>query len=529
MNLPEESHSKKLEDKSIVFLQNLFLNEFENKYKFKFSKGRDYDYGVDCNLELKINGEMTNFNCHVQLKAIDKLEENAKNGDGSFSIQIKTSNLNYLLNTPKSLYILYVNSENVFYYEWADEFFTKLYKKDNDWLNKPGRKVLRFYEKLDEKVLLNIFEKVWERGKTGRKLDEKLALLKHLTNPKSPKIIINADNLEVESEHDIIEFIEKQGGYYLNKREENILVKLSDKTTNEYLEQSPLACLILGIANFRIGHSLIALVLINKAKNKSNLLDQWYQATLKYYEASIRYLMERINNSQLEEKLNQIEYEPHKLHLEFLKILREFRNSRELSEERLLPMRNFVKKMEKFSEKYPIDYLQSKIELLRVEGWYMNFQFGTPNADKEKLDEVVGSWITLRDNLIKEVESSEDEFLKADLNYNFVYVMTTFYVIRTFITRNKMTVRDNQILKGYEQLINNGMNISRKYNRNRDLCKLLVAKFNLYKLFDKESEAIEIFQELSQIAEVYDFPELVEEAKQNEKYIVEANEKALKN
>jgi len=106
MNLPIESHEKALEEKSIVLLQTLLLKEFENKYKFKFSEGiRRYDYGVDCNLELRINGKMTNFNCHIQLKAIDKLEKKAKRRDGSYSIQIKTSNLNYLLNTPKSLYI----------------------------------------------------------------------------------------------------------------------------------------------------------------------------------------------------------------------------------------------------------------------------------------------------------------------------------------------------------------------------------------------------------------------------------------
>ena len=73
-----------------------------------------YDYGVDFDVELKTpESFVTSFNFRVQLKAIDKLEERAENKDGSFSIQVESSNINYLLSR-LSMYILYVKSQDRF-------------------------------------------------------------------------------------------------------------------------------------------------------------------------------------------------------------------------------------------------------------------------------------------------------------------------------------------------------------------------------------------------------------------------------
>ncbi|MBK7227098.1 MAG: DUF4365 domain-containing protein [Saprospiraceae bacterium] len=75
MILPIDSHEKKLERESIDKLRLLF----HQTNKFIVSSERGYDYGVDCSIEL-LNDEVkaTNFNFHVQLKAIDKCERTAK-------------------------------------------------------------------------------------------------------------------------------------------------------------------------------------------------------------------------------------------------------------------------------------------------------------------------------------------------------------------------------------------------------------------------------------------------------------------
>jgi len=207
MNLPMEGPEKELERKSIDELRRLFHKDFHPQNKFIVSSEKIEDYGVDCKIILKINYSRTNFSFNVQVKAIDKSETNVRNTDGSFSKQISTSNVNFLMQTTKSLYILYVKSENEFYYEWADMFFLKLHKKDKNWNTKSGTKVLRFSKKIDDEALQYIFNEVWVTCRAVSKFALESARLKHLTNPKSPNISINVNNLEVKSEHDIIEFI----------------------------------------------------------------------------------------------------------------------------------------------------------------------------------------------------------------------------------------------------------------------------------------------------------------------------------
>ena len=163
--LPKESHEQKLERKSIRKLKMLF----EEGDLFIVRSDRAYDYGVDCDIELNDeNGSPTNINFHAQVKAIDKLERKAKNNDGSYSIQISTSNVNYLLNSLKSIYILYVNSEDSFYLFWADEFFLQLHEKDEKWNEKASKPSIRFRDKIDEEGLKKIYEIVLEIGKLKR-------------------------------------------------------------------------------------------------------------------------------------------------------------------------------------------------------------------------------------------------------------------------------------------------------------------------------------------------------------------------
>lgn len=61
------------------------------------------DYGTDCQIEVMADGYATNVRVHVQLKGT----ESALNADGSLSVEVRRTNLNYLLMQPFSVYVAY--------------------------------------------------------------------------------------------------------------------------------------------------------------------------------------------------------------------------------------------------------------------------------------------------------------------------------------------------------------------------------------------------------------------------------------
>lgn len=72
--------------------ENLFIQSSDRK-----------DYGTDYQIELVRKGMATNVRLHVQLKGTAK----AINADGSISVEVERTNLNYLLMQPYSFYVCY--------------------------------------------------------------------------------------------------------------------------------------------------------------------------------------------------------------------------------------------------------------------------------------------------------------------------------------------------------------------------------------------------------------------------------------
>jgi len=91
--------------------------------KFIFRDQRVDDFGVDGLLELRIGGRATNFNAQVQLKGTDS---EVFNEDGTLSLQVRVSNLNYLLNGQSPLYIVHIAPRSELRFVWAYEEWTRL-------------------------------------------------------------------------------------------------------------------------------------------------------------------------------------------------------------------------------------------------------------------------------------------------------------------------------------------------------------------------------------------------------------------
>lgn len=88
-----------------------------------------HDYGTDFQLEAKHSGGMTNFRVHAQLKGTDK----ATNKDGSISISVARTNLNYMLSQPNSVYVCYHSPTRTLLVRSAEDVFRDAEHEGEGW------------------------------------------------------------------------------------------------------------------------------------------------------------------------------------------------------------------------------------------------------------------------------------------------------------------------------------------------------------------------------------------------------------
>jgi hypothetical protein len=140
------------------------------------------DYGIDIVIEaLTDNGKHpTNIRSHAQVKSSTK----KPNADGSYSYSVPFSNLNYLLNNPKSLYAFYSVREDKLLYCTAESAY-KTYSHTKNV-------TIHFTEVLNQHVVKNIHSQIMATSMSIRDL---------LLSPNR-RMIINPDNFVYTTDED---------------------------------------------------------------------------------------------------------------------------------------------------------------------------------------------------------------------------------------------------------------------------------------------------------------------------------------
>lgn len=87
------------------------------------------DYGTDFQIEAKQSGGMTNYRVHVQLKGTDK----TANRDGSISISVDRTNLNYMLSQANSIYVCYHAPTDALLVCSAENLFRDAEHQGEEW------------------------------------------------------------------------------------------------------------------------------------------------------------------------------------------------------------------------------------------------------------------------------------------------------------------------------------------------------------------------------------------------------------
>lgn len=129
------------------------------------------DYGVDVSIEVLSAGNATNCRAQVQLKARSGLRPNR---DGSFSVPIKVSNLNYLLNGPCPVYILYRPESDELFFAFALDEQRRNHAQNPSWMA-AGTVTIRLATRLYEGTFASFGARIIEEAQRHRKLRDAVA------------------------------------------------------------------------------------------------------------------------------------------------------------------------------------------------------------------------------------------------------------------------------------------------------------------------------------------------------------------
>lgn len=298
-NLPKVNPNEDLETISNNFFRPLFAIE-----KFEIRSETARDKGIDFHIELKKEqpdgaAVYTNFRFAVQLKATESIEANT---NGSFSIQIYSSNINYLLNNGMpAFYVFYHAPTKSFYYENVNSFFAELQKKDVEW-NKQEKHSLRFSKLLDAAAIAAIYKETFDNGILLRQLNQFLKF--PVAEDKADGVIIDSNN-EVYSVAENIAYIDQFGPDLINGHHFNFIIEIEQRS-HPRAEVPPRFNLICGIAYFQRGNLYKAMELLKLAQQKLESFEPEIQAMLNYTLLNAKFLLGIINKQDFDDEISRI-------------------------------------------------------------------------------------------------------------------------------------------------------------------------------------------------------------------------------
>jgi len=360
-------------------LQQLSIKAFRNALpedKFLFRDERTDDKGVDGALEVKVDGAFTNCRAQVQLKSTDAnpAQPGTFNQDGSYSLSIETSNLNYLLNGQSPIYVLWLAVPNEIRFAWAHDEWRALDASNPDWQAK-GSFTIRFSKPLTPSALAEIHERILDESQLRRRIHESLA---RSAPAENVVVSINAKTLASTDPTEIYERLSQNGmtivssGYGKQALEWYALL-------NPDAAKEPRLKLVAAFAASSIGKYHEAKAYLASAVLATDKLSDDEQQFLEYLGHATDYHMGRVDRitylaleSDLAHRLTGLKADEHRL-----EVLRHERLAeRDLNRRANLlnEMRAVVAQIESAPDAHPAQKVQGRLILLSAEGDDLNTQ-----------------------------------------------------------------------------------------------------------------------------------------------------------
>lgn len=403
MDLPWASSNETLEIISNHYFCTLF-----NPDNFLIRPEAERDKGIDHHIEIKKGNKYLNFRFVIQLKATDSKDFNK---DGSISLQLNTSNINYLLNNPMpAFYVLFFKETNTFYYESINDFAQSLFKKDANWNAQPSH-VLRFSKPFNESAIEEIFQLTLKKGKFQRTINEKV-IAQSITVNTGDKILIDTD-FNVADDGEIRKLIEGIGFEIINEGKWKDLIFVHKKASGNVASTSKYN-LVLGIANYYSGNLIDALSFFRTSTNLKSELTEDLRNHLLFFDTTVKYSIGLISYEEYGRKMQQLESADNVgLYIKLEKAKRKYIESLNInSNDRY---ENFVSDINVIITDPKANdgiKLNAKCELILFEGYENNMEYVKGVSMINALEENIGPNIQLRVDSAKRFVSANEAWFK---------------------------------------------------------------------------------------------------------------------
>ncbi|HEY0461905.1 MAG TPA: DUF4365 domain-containing protein, partial [Pyrinomonadaceae bacterium] len=290
-NLPKVDENSEIQTNSLKALDSLLPSK-----EFCLRDERVEDYGVDVSLEVLKDGLATNFRTQIQLKGTRSIKPET---DGSYRLQIKTSNLNYLLNNPISIYVLYIEPENEFRFVWARNEFQRLTEANPKWREQKTIE-LHFYDILDLASLNEIREQIIKQSSLNRELNETLVLAQ-----SNVLVEINPETFEITDRKVILNLVSNYGINLINEGYSKEILEKVNVLDNEDKETSSVK-IVKAYAEYYSGHYHTAKEIITLLEIGEQEILEDDQQIVDWLKSACDYRLGNIGSEEHTEKLREI-------------------------------------------------------------------------------------------------------------------------------------------------------------------------------------------------------------------------------
>lgn len=283
--LPQSDDKAEIQRRSFDALRYILPSDI-----FVCRDERIEDAGVDLSLEILIEGRYTNFRSQIQLKGRTSVTEIA---NGSISLQIETSNLNYLLNGPSPLYVLYIVLRDEFRYLWAQDERDRLVAVNSNWTTQESVNI-HFEKRLTSDAISEIHERILREGKLRRDISD---LLGRAGSSENIVTSINPETLTITDPDELNRILSGSGlamvasGYADQVRNSINLLKMTDV-------KKPRIHLVRAYAEYVLGRYLAALGCIAEAVAQSDMLLVEDRRFVKVLQKGCEYQLGRLSVSE---------------------------------------------------------------------------------------------------------------------------------------------------------------------------------------------------------------------------------------
>lgn len=516
MKLPQRSIQEELEQLSRDKLRPLFSQEL-----FLIREETLKDKGIDLSIELRYKNVHTNFRFIVQLKAT---QSKKANNDDTYSFQIETSNIQYLLNSGlPAYYITYIKQEDCFYYENLQDFVNRISQNKKLWIHQ-GSHTLRTAKKLDKNSISKIYQEVKERCQLSRELIEKIPIKG--TGVDSKKISVNS-GYKITDESSIVQLTEKIGFTIINEGRSKEVVSLNEKVSNDI--KSSLYNLIVGIACYYTSNFYDALAHFRKSRKFKTELSQDYKQSLEYFDGVVKFSLGLLSEKDYKEKINQLKNSIHlKYYIELDEIKGRYINS-SYNDEAFKNFKNDIEALVKSSEDTKLIQLTIKCEYILFLGKKINLDFfqsvcklnaqhlmgmNTFDLRKEQAEKFIAQkkkWISFCRDIDLDISERTDNFSFCFSSLNQCKVNFEFIVMSFLLSQNgtvESTLPENE--ESLQTILKNLKQVSSYYRSIQHIENLLAVLSTQYEIyvFKKNSKASQ--STASEMEELIEFYELKE-------------------